>query len=135
MRDLVAWAVLAWLFWASFHLIILACAPLLRLRYPCFNGFCIIIPAHVRALLTPTELAAVIAHEQGHRARLHVWANFARACLFLTTSAARRAQQEHEADDHAISAGHALPLASALAKLSTHPSDLARIERIQRICC
>lgn len=121
----------AWAGWILLNLVLLAVsALLLRPDAPCFNGFRIIIPAWLPTKLTPAEVAAVIAHEEGHRHHRHVWENFARVCLFAGPSSIRRYQQENEADDYAIAAGHARALASALVKLG--PTENTRLYRILR---
>jgi Peptidase family M48. len=125
------YAAIAWGCWIVWQLARMVLAALLVTpARPCFDGFRVIIPERVRAILTPAELAAVIAHEHGHRHHLHVWRNFAQVCLFHRPTPARRHQQELQADDYAIAHGHGQALAAALLKLSTDPRDLARIDRI-----
>lgn len=125
------YAAMAWACWVAWQFARMSLAALLlQPTRPCFDGFRVIIPERVRAILTPAELAAVIAHEHGHRRHLHVWSNFARMCLFHRPTPARRHQQELQADDYAIARGHGQALATALLKLSADPHDLARIERI-----
>jgi len=124
---------IAWACWVvlNFSMMLLS-AFVLRPNQPCFTGFAIVIPAWVREALTELELAAIVAHEQGHRAHRHVWMNFAAVCVFTPSGPARRLRQEHEADDYAATRGHAAALASALVKLSTHPNDLERAARLLR---
>lgn len=94
---------------------------------PCYTGFRVVMPAWLDDILTPDEIEAVLAHEQGHQHHAHVWRNLAAKCVFLPVD---RLAQEHQADDYAASGGHAGALASALAKISTHPQDLARAARL-----
>ena len=123
----VAWA--GWIAW-QFARMCLA-ALLITPSRPVFDGFRVTIPDRVRAILTRSELAAIIAHEHGHRRHLHVWSNFALVCLFLRPSPERRHRQELQADDHAIAQGLGPALASALLKLSSDPRDLDRADRIR----
>lgn len=118
-----------WLLWVALQVLLLLLAPLLGSGART-NGLWIVVPAAVRERLTPEELAAVIAHEQGHRARLHAFENLARACCFVPRSARRAAVQELEADDWAADRGHSGPLASALIKLSRSEFDLRRAARL-----
>ncbi|MES2352084.1 MAG: M48 family metalloprotease [Pseudomonadota bacterium] len=125
------YAAMAWAGWIAWQFARMCLAALLLTpSRPVFDGFRVTIPERVRAILTPAELAAVIAHEHGHRRHLHVWSNFALVCLFRRPSTERRQRQELQADDYAIGQGHGAALASALLKLSTDPHDLARIDRI-----
>lgn len=128
---MLQYAAMAWAGWIAWQFARMCLAALLITpTRPCFDGFRVTIPERTRAILTPAELAAIVAHEHGHRRHLHVWSNFALVCLFTRASPARRHRQELEADDHAIAHGHGGALASALLKLSTDPHDLARIDRI-----
>lgn len=123
----------SWAGWILLNLVVLVAAALLmRPDAPCFNGFRIIIPAWLPTKLTPEEMAAIVAHEEGHRHHRHIWENLARVCLFSATTPGRRREQEDEADDFAIAAGHARALASALVKLG--PTENARLHRILRDC-
>lgn len=131
MSKLIEVPLTAWLVWVSGNLLLLVVSALfIKPSHPCFNGFVIIIPTWLHDVLTPTELAAVVAHEEGHRQLLHVWENLARSCLFRRATAARRLAQELESDDFAVAAGHGAALASALSKLSTSPADNIRIQRL-----
>lgn len=122
----------AWLAWVSLQILLLLLAPLLG-KGAYTNGLVIIIPATVRAKLTADELAAVRAHEAGHRARLHAFENLTRSCFFVGRSARRAAQQELEADDWAAARGHAIALASAILRLSRAQFDRARAARLLEI--
>lgn len=119
----------SWLLWVALQVLLLLLAPLLGSGART-NGLWIVIPAVVREKLTPEELAAVIAHEQGHRARLHALENLARACVFLPRSARRAVVQELEADEWAAERGHAGALASAILKLGRSEFDLRRAARL-----
>jgi len=122
----------AWVAWVGWHFARMCLAAVLVTpTRACFDGFRVIIPATVRDALSPAELAAIIAHEHGHRHHLHVWANFARLCLFCRASPKRRYLQELQADDYAIARGHRVGLISALMKLSSSPQDFARVERMR----
>jgi Zn-dependent protease with chaperone function len=121
----------AWAGWILLNLVLLVVSAfLITPDAPCFNGFRIIIPAWLSTKLTPAEVAAVIAHEEGHRHHRHIWENFARVCLFSAPTLGRRREQEDEADDFAIADGHARALASALVKLG--PTENSRLCRILR---
>jgi Zn-dependent protease with chaperone function len=86
-------------------------------------------------LLDTVELAAVIAHEKGHIISRHTMKNYL-VCVFvpfmLPFNKDRLLRQEHEADDYVAGIGGATALASALRKLSQHPSDIARAERLEQ---
>ncbi len=123
---------IAWAAWIGWHFTRMCLAALLVTpTRACFDGFHVIIPGPVRAALSPAELAAIIAHEHGHRHHLHVWSNFCLLCLFCRASPERRYRQELQADDYAIARGHRVGLISALMKLSSAPQDFARIERMR----
>ena len=130
------WMVWAWGAWVLANFMLVTLAPLaFQPSQATCNGFTIIVPQAVRTALTEKELAAVLAHEQGHRAHWHVWKNFARVCVFRFPTMRTLTRYELQADDYAAERGHALELASALAKLSDHPADLARAQRlIHRYC-
>lgn len=122
-----------WLLWVALQVLLLLVGPLFAPMLglgACTNGIWITIPGHVREILTPEELEAVIAHERGHRYRLHALENLVLACFFIRRSPERAWQQELEADDHAADMGHAKALASALRKLSRHPNDNERAWRL-----
>ncbi len=136
LSNLLEALAFAWLIWIFGNLLLLvASAWLAKPDHPCFNGFKIVIPTWLHETLTPAEVAAVIAHEEGHKFMLHVWENFGLVCVFSNVTVERRHEQEIEADDFAVAAGHALALASALVKLSNQPSAVARAERILRMHC
>jgi hypothetical protein len=123
----------AWGAWIAFNLLVVAIfATALPVSWPCFDGFRVRIPAWLPKAIAPAELAAVVAHERGHRRHMHTWSNLALRCVFLTADPVRRRRQEHEADDYAAARGHGPALAAALRKLSAHPDDLARAERLER---
>lgn len=122
-----------WLLWVGWNVaVMLLSAVFYRSNYASFNGFVIVIPKWMMDQLSTQELQAIISHEEGHRAQLHVWENLLRSCLLMPTKYERRMEQELEADDHAIAAGHAEGLASALMQLSRDPFVLSRVNRIQR---
>lgn len=121
-----------WGAWALLNLIVFMLSVLiLRPTQPHFNGFQIIIPVSLVNELTPAELAAVVAHEQGHQNHGHVWANLMLACCFRPVSEARRRKLEYQADDFAACCGHAEALASAIEKLSPHWFDRERALRLR----
>ncbi|MES2346264.1 MAG: M48 family metalloprotease [Pseudomonadota bacterium] len=127
--QLVSIVAMAWAAWVLLNLAaLILSACLLKPNAPCFNGLFIVMPDWIHKRLTPAEVAAVITHEEGHRHHRHVWENFAAVCLLSTPTPQRRAQQEIEADDYAVAAGHARALASALAKLG--PGETNRIARL-----
>jgi hypothetical protein len=119
----------AWLLWVALQVLLLLVGPLFAPMLglgACTNGIWITIPGHVREILTPEELEAVIAHERGHRYRLHALENLVLACFFIRRSPARAWEQELQADEYAADMGHAKALASALRKLSCNSQDLLR---------
>ncbi len=118
-----------WLLWVALQILLLLVAPLLG-GGARTNGLWIVIPDSVRARLTADEVAAVIAHEQGHRARMHGIENLARACFFIGWPAKRAAQQELEADDWAAARGHKDALARAILKMGHTEFDLRRAARL-----
>jgi hypothetical protein len=122
-----------WAGWAAFNLLIVLVATVLPVHQAHFDGFRARLPTWLSSLLTADEIAAVISHEHGHRRHLHVWINLALRCLFLNPGARRRRQHEIEADDYAVAHGHGRHLASALRKLSRHPDDVSRAERLERM--
>lgn len=124
-------AAIAWALglWVGLHVVALLLAPLF-VTTASTNGLFVVIPRDVRDALTEREVEAVRAHEQGHIARLHAWRNLARSCLLMRRSLATARRQELEADDYAAARGHARLLASALRKLSAHPFDIERAERL-----
>lgn len=134
MAATACWAALiAWACWSAFNLSLMLFASfVVSPNQPCFTGFAIVIPAWVVGALNASELEAITAHEQGHKAHWHPWKNFAAVCLFTPTSPATRLRQEHEADDYAAARGHGIALASALVRLSTHPNDIERAARLLR---
>jgi Zn-dependent protease with chaperone function len=127
----VVWTALGlWAAWIIFHFVLML---IIRPSVPSATGFRIVIPRTLfeSGTLTLAEVAAVVAHEEGHRRRGHVWQNFALVCVFARASAARRRAQELQADDYAASRVPAFNLASALRKLSRHPFDLERAIRLE----
>lgn len=119
-----------WLLWVALQILLLLLAGLVGGGVRT-NGLWIRIPDDVRGRLTADELAAVVAHEHGHRARLHAFKNLARRCCFIPWSAERAAQQELEADDWAAARGHAAALASAIRKLSNGRVAVWRARRLE----
>lgn len=134
MVAIAGWgALIAWGCWIAFNLLLVALASfIVHPNQPCFTGLRVIIPGWVARALTTAELAAINAHEHGHKAHWHVWKNFAALCFFMPTSPETRLRQEYEADDYAAAREHGAALASALMKLSTHPNDIDRAERLLR---
>ena len=134
MSNVILIACCLWGGWVAFNLLMVAlAATVLPVRQAHFDGFRARLPASLPELLTPAQVAAVVAHEHGHRHHMHVWSNLALRCLFLTPGARRRRRQELEADDYATARGHGLELAAALRKLSNHPDDLSRADRLLRM--
>ena len=117
-----------WLVWILSHLVAMY---LYKPTVPSFNGFRIVIPPHLSAILNPREMTAVYLHERGHRHHRHIWKNFALVCVFRRASARARILQELEADDYAAQYGYAEELASALRKLSFEPLDNVRARRLE----
>lgn len=134
MAAAACWtALIAWACWAGLNVsLMLLTSFVVQPSQPCFTGFRVVIPAWVVRSLNASELEAITAHELGHRAHWHAWKNFAAVCVFMPASAATRLRQEHEADDYAAERGHGAALASALARLSTHPNDIERAARLLR---
>jgi len=124
----------AWLAWCALCLGSMLLVPLIAPSHTAStNGLVIVVPFEVRKKLTAAELEAIVAHERGHRARLHVVKNLLRACCFMKHTPERAAAQEIEADDYAAERTDPAMLASALRKLSSHPFDLYRAERLDCI--
>jgi len=123
-----------WLGWVVLNVAALLLAPYVagRRDWAFTNGLVIVVPDSIKAALTEAELAAIYAHEQGHRAHMHPLRNLARALVFIPRPDDLAARQELQADDYAAARGHGPALASALRKLSTHPFDLARADRLSR---
>lgn len=98
----------------------------------------IVIDKNLDDLLTTAELQAIIAHENGHIANNHLGENLLVAILIpfvLPFREERRQAQELEADDWAVTninrLGYAASaLSSAIRKLSKHPFDLYRAQRL-----
>ena len=134
MQTAFAVACCLWGGWVVFNLLmVVLAATVLPVHQAHFDGFRARLPASLPALLTPSEIAAVVSHEHGHRRHAHVWTNLALRCLFLKPSAHRRRRQEIEADDYAAARGHGYELAAALRKLSYHPDDMSRADRLLRM--
>lgn len=130
-ENLLAAAAIFWALWIVCNFCLLALSAWLATPdHPCFNGFAVKIPVWLPQVLTEEEVAAIVAHEDGHRELWHVWENFGQKCYFSKVTPQRLLEQELEADDFACDTGHGRALASALGKLSTHPSTLMRVERI-----
>lgn len=127
-RECARLLVIAWLGWALVNVsLVFAAAVLVRPSGPIFNGFFVHVPKEIISQLTQRELAAVVMHEHGHRAHLHVWKNLARRCLLLPYTPGMRASQELQADDYVTDPS---ALASALRKITKHPFDLRRAIRL-----
>lgn len=132
MTEALAYLGLAWLAWALLCLAVMglaSLAPSQHAHHDALRG--VRMPSHVRLALDREELAALMEHELGHARHRHAWRNLARLALtFRPASAERRLAQELEADDCAQDPA---ALARALRKLSSHPVDLARAARLDRI--
>ncbi|MFZ6655929.1 M48 family metalloprotease [Undibacterium sp. TJN19] len=121
----------AWGIWCAVNVgMMLYCAFCIKPNMPCFNGFRIVMPTWLSQVLTDDELRAVEAHERGHRHHLHIWRNLLSRLFFVPPSDAQRFWQEIEADDYAAKEGRSLSLAVALRKLSQHPDDILRSDRL-----
>lgn len=117
-----------WGAWVFVHVTIFLLGVLFaEYQYPVFDGFRVHIPDQIINQVTREELAAAIMHEYGHREYWHVWENLLRLCLFFPVSTRRRIQQELEADDFVLDS---VSLAMFLCKISQHPFDLYRAERL-----
>lgn len=120
-----------WGAWIGFNvLMVLLSGVILRPAQPCCNGIVIMIPSWLAQVLTESELEAVKAHERGHLRYLHVWKNLLCRFVFMTPSQTKRLHQEFEADDYAAAQGCGFHLAVAIRKLSKHPDDVLRSERL-----
>lgn len=131
--DVILYAIgTAWLGWVALNVLGLVLGPMIAgNRHGAFtNGLLIRIPPAVAQMLDADELAAVIAHEQGHRAHAHSFRNLARSCVFLKRSSRGFLLQELEADDYASKRGHGAALARALRRLDGHPLNLYRAARL-----
>lgn len=125
------YVLIGWAGWIVWNLILVGLsAIILEPHQPCFNGFFILIPKWINQVLTDDEIKAVEAHERGHQHHLHVWKNLLRRLFFVTADHKTRFLQELQADDYAAAEGRGLALAAALRKLSNHPDDLLRSERL-----
>lgn len=121
-----------WAAWAVFNLLLLLFGHRLAPPPgPYTNGLQIIVPPACAALLAPDELAAVIAHERGHRAKLHAFKNLLRAVVFIPRSRETIQAQELEADDYAARHADPAALAAALRKMSGAHFDLYRATRLE----
>ncbi|UQV43437.1 hypothetical protein KIV45_15835 [Janthinobacterium lividum] len=120
----------AWAAWIGFNLQMVAfAATALPVHQVHFDGFRARLPASLPTMLAPAEIAAAVAHEHGHGRHLHNWTNPLHRCLLLNPGLQRRRRQEIEAGVYAAAGGHGA-LASALRKLSNHPDDVSRAERL-----
>lgn len=122
------WIASCWLIWILGNLTLML---LINPDIPCFTGFHVRIPRRFVHLLSNVELAALIAHEHGHRHHWHVWKNFVFVCLFMEPRKRWRREQELQADDYAAERGHAASLASALRTIGIHTAfDNYRARRL-----
>lgn len=129
LESILIWLLLIWLVWIGGNLFLFILGLFFAsYESPTFDGFRVHIPKEIASQATEAELAAVINHELGHKAHLHVWENLARVFFFIPASARRRAQQEIEADDFVKDP---LALASFLRKTSRHPFDKIRATRLE----
>ena len=94
----------------------------------------IVVMPEVKDALSPRENLAVWMHEHGHLHHRHIQKNLVIAILLpFYRSRARVTRQELEADGYVREAGLGPELASALRKLSSHPSDLKRAQLLDRV--
>lgn len=121
----------AWLAWCLFNVTLLLVGPhLVGNAHIVTNGIQTIFPDHIRARLTEEEQAAILAHEEGHKAHRHALKNLLRSFFFLSRPSRVALMQEIEADQYAAARGHAKALASALRKLSVSAFDHYRASRL-----
>ncbi len=117
--------------WAAWALLNLALAlGVLPSDMPHATGLRVHVPERLHWILTDEEFNAIKAHERGHLHHGHVWRNFRGACILRFPSPLRRFCDELEADRFAADEGRGAALAAALRKLSAHPHDLARAQRL-----
>lgn len=129
MADVLLFVLCLWALWALCNLVLMAAFSSLGYSDAArFDGFRVHIPEWMKTALTERELRAFRQHEEGHRARMHVWSNFARVCFFIGMTPATRRRQEHEADDFCDDPA---ALASGIRKTSNHAFDLARAARLE----
>lgn len=125
---------IVWAAWVALNVMTIGmAATVLPVRQAHFDGFRVRLPTSLPFLLSQAEIDAVVCHEHGHRRHLHVWVNLLLSCLIFAPGPQRRRRQEFEADDYAVARGHGLMLASALRKLSRHPDDLSRADRLEQL--
>lgn len=117
--------------WVFRCLVILLCMALIRPSETSFNGFRIHIDTRIVKLLSNNELAAIVLHELGHKRLYHVWSNYFQTCFFIKVSKAKRIEQELQADNFVAEHGMSIELSKALRKLSYHPFDLQRADRME----
>lgn len=128
---MVTFIALAWLAWCLFNVTLLLAGPrLVGDAHIVTNGIQTIFPDHIRQRLTEEEQAAILAHEEGHKAHRHALKNLLRSFFFLSRPSRVALMQEIEADQFAADRGHAKALASALRKLSVSAFDLYRANRL-----
>lgn len=131
LQSLAFIAVGAWLAWCLLNILLMLVAPyLMGGAGVVTNGIKTVFPQHLRDQLTVAEQAAILAHEEGHKAHRHALKNTMRVCLFMPRTVAEAFRQEIQADDYAAARGHAKALAGALRKLSTANQDLFRAQRL-----
>lgn len=131
LQSLALIVVGAWLAWCLLNVLLMLAAPyLMGGAGVVTNGIKTVFPQHLRDRLTEAEQAAILVHEEGHKAHRHALKNTARVCVFMPRTAAEAFRQEIQADDYAASRGHAKALASALRKLSDANQDLFRANRL-----
>ena len=130
MTQAATLIVIAWAAWCGFNAALFLIGPWLFRGAVVTNGLTTVFPQSIRDQLTEAEQAAILAHEEGHKAHRHALKNLARACLFIRRPLKLVMQQEIEADDYAAERGHAEALASALRKLSGHAFDRYRAGRL-----
>lgn len=132
MTNIMFWvslaAVVLWVCWAVGHYVLMM---LVEPIGPSCVGNRIVMPDTLRGMLTENEFEAVLAHERGHQYYSHTWENLFLVCVFCPADSRRREQQEYEADSYAFAGGHGAALASAIKKLSGHPFDMARVEKLE----
>lgn len=133
LQSLAFIAVGAWLAWCLFNVVLMFAAPyLMGGAGVVTNGIKTVFPQHLRDQLTVAEQAAILAHEEGHKAHRHALKNLLRAFVFMRRTPQEAERQEIEADQYAAARGHGEALASALRVLSDHPFDRYRANLLDR---
>lgn len=129
------WLAGLWCAWAILNVLLLLAVPYLGIKTagPFTNGLQVVVPEGLAERVTPEEMKALLAHEQGHIAHRHNIRNLLLACFFIPRTAARHRRQEMEADAYAARHADAAALASALRKLSFNDFDWHRARLLDEL--